>query len=183
MELFIVGVVGAIVSALLFREFGGRQKNATCSTLRNSELLHSTSDLPQNWVTDPAYCWMSGNVYYESRKTSSFSSQDDDWMTDPCYSYLPSNVFNHEESTSPCTCTGSDWITDPCCSYMPGNIYHHDDSTASACAFENDNWMTDPSCSYMSGNIFHDDDHFGPNSSGFSCDDTWSNSSNPFNND
>lgn len=181
MELFIVVTFGVVVSALLLREFGSKKHNAYGFASHESKSVRSTRNMPQNWMTNPAYYWMMGNIYYEDYLAGSASSQDnEDWLTDPCYSYLPGNIFHRDEPPSSCTCSGRDWMTDPCCSYMPGNIYHHDDTTTSSCTFSDSDWMTDPSCSYMPGNVYHEDDdndHINSSNSSFSSDDAWSSTS------
>lgn len=93
---------------------------------------------------------------------------DEDWITDPAYSYMPGNIFYHDSSQHfDCSCSGSDWMTDPCCSYMSGNIYHHDDTSfsGSSSSMFNDDWHTtsstcssfDDSCSSSYRSSFNDD--------------------------
>jgi hypothetical protein len=60
MELFIVVVVGMVVSALLLREFGGKRRNVSAFTSHDSKSARSVRHLPQNWMTNPAYYWMMG---------------------------------------------------------------------------------------------------------------------------
>ncbi|MDR1850222.1 MAG: hypothetical protein LBQ75_09290 [Zoogloeaceae bacterium] len=108
---------------------------------------------------------------------ASASAFDDDWMTNPAYSHMPGNIHHFDDSFSSSSfsddsfssfsSSSSDWMTDPSYSFMSGNIFHHDDSFSSS-SFSDDsfssfsssssNWMTDPSYSFMSGNIFHHDE-------------------------
>lgn len=94
----------------------------------NEESHHSFE-----WVTDPTYFWMPGNIFYQETTSfddvSSSGYSESDWMTDPAYSQMSGNIF-HDDSLSR-SCTESDWMTDPACSCMLGNIYHDDHCTSS----------------------------------------------------
>lgn len=149
MEVLIVIIVGAVVAALLFREFGGKQTTAPGFTSHDSESVSSAGTSPHDWMTDPAYFWMMGNIYY-SQHQGQADGDNSDWMTDPSRSYLLGNIYYQDNSTtSCCSCTGSDWMTDPCCSYMPGNIYHEDQfgSTSSGLSSD-DTWSSSNTSSF-----------------------------------
>jgi len=162
MELFIAGIMGVVAAVLLFREFGGKGRHVSGFTSSASSSFSSEDDLPSNWMTDPAYFRMVGNIYY-SRHQDQVDGDSSDWMTDPSQSYLPGNIYHQDDSSSAsCTCTGSDWMTDPCCSYMPGNIYHDDHFSSSSTLSSDDTWTS---------------------SSTGSFDDSWSSSSSISNDD
>lgn len=162
MELIVIGSVGVVVAVLLFREFGGKGTYVSGFTSSASSSFSSEDDLPSNWMTDPAYFWMMGNIYY-SQHQDQVDGDSSDWMTDPSQSYLPGNIYHQDDSSSAsCSCTGSDWMTDPCCSYMPGNIYHDDHFSSSSTLSSDDTWSS---------------------SSTGSFDDSWSSSSSISNDD
>lgn len=91
------------------------------------------------------------------------SDDDDDWITDPLYSHMPGNIYHHDDTGIGCGHDSSDWMTDPSCSWMSGNIYHHDDAfdSSSGIGSSDDSWSStssfDDSWS-SSGGISHDDD-------------------------
>ncbi|MDY0300862.1 MAG: hypothetical protein RBQ99_04655 [Trichlorobacter sp.] len=72
----------------------------------------------------------------ETSYPASSSTLHDDWITDPVYSYIPGNIYHQWGTSvtgmgsstsflsSGCDLGSSDWITDPCCFYMLGNIFH-----------------------------------------------------------
>lgn len=96
-----------------------------------------------DYITDPTYSWMPGNIYYQESSLSYDSISGgycgSDWMTDPACSHMPGNIF-HDDITG--SCSGMDWMTDPACSYMPGNIFNDDSVTSSS---SDDSWSS-PSC-------------------------------------
>lgn len=161
MELFIVGIIGMVVAVLLFREFGGKGTSVSGFTSRTSNSFSSADDLPSNWMTDPAYFWMMGNIYY-SQHHDQVDGDSSDWITDPSRSYLPGNIYHQDDSLSvSCTCTGSDWMTDPCCSYMPGNIYHDDHFSSSSTFSSDETWSSSSTSSFndsWSSSSFSNDD-------------------------
>lgn len=140
--------------------------------------------LPSDWMTDPAYWWMVGNIYYNQRHDQSDDSNSsydtsDDWRTDPSRSYLPGNIYHQEETTTAsCLISDSNWMTDPTCSYMPGNIFHQDDtwSSSGSPGFDTD-WNSGSSSSYDNdwgtGSSSFDNGWSSTSSSSFS-DDSWS---------
>ena len=142
MELFVVIIIGLIVSALLFGEFGGKKNNASGFTPRETESTRTNQELPQDWTTDPACYWMLGSIYYQSSDDDTTSSQSSgispfpasspdqsDWYTDPAYAHLIGNIYHHDDShlsssfsdsdafyqetaTSSCSCNDASWTTD-----------------------------------------------------------------------
>lgn len=163
MELFVVCSVGVVVAALLFREFSGKQKTASSFTSPGSDTSRSVNSSSHDWITDPAYFWMMGNIYY-SQHQEQIDGDNSDWMTDPSRSHLPGNIYHQDDlTTSSCSCTGNDWMTDPCCSYMPGNIYHDDHFGSSSSSLSNDDaWLSSGTSSFgdswsSSSSSFHDD--------------------------
>ena len=164
MELFIVSIVGVVVAALLFREFGGRRTSVSAvsaSIAHSPKSAHWTSNYPESWMTDPAYYWLLGNIYY-SQHQNQVDGDSSDWVTDPSRSYLPGNIYHQDDSSSAsCSCIGSDWMTDPCCSYMPGNIYHDDHFSSSSAFSSDDTWSSSSTSSFgdsWSSSSFSNDD-------------------------
>ncbi|MCB5247911.1 MAG: hypothetical protein AB7T17_00950 [Geobacter sp.] len=64
MELFVVCIVGVVVAALLFREFGGKRNTTSVISSHDAESASLANTFPHDWMTDPAYFWMMGNIYY-----------------------------------------------------------------------------------------------------------------------
>lgn len=163
MELFVVCSVGVVVAALLFREFGGKRNTASAIRSHDAESASLANTPPPDWLTDPAYFWMMGNIYYSQHQEQA-DGDSSDWMTDPSRTCLPGNSYYQDDSTpSSCSCSGSDWMTDPCCSYMPGNIYHDDHFGSSSSSLLNDDaWSSSSTSSFSdswssSGSSFNDD--------------------------
>ena len=136
MELFIVGIVGAVVATLLYREFGGNRHTASGYTPHETKSIQATQERPQDWMTDPSCCWMLGNIYYQSLNDDEMPSQ------------LPDSSQKQ-----------SDWLTDPVYSSLPGNIFHNDDHfSSSASSFaDDDTWSSSFDDSWSSSSSFHDD--------------------------
>jgi hypothetical protein len=114
-----------------------RQNQPIASTIHGAD-----TTLPVDWMTDPAYYWMIGNVY------------NDDWCDHAGVGCDPSGVYGG--------CHHLDWITDPNCAHMPGNIYdydldpcnqHDDQMSSSYLNCTDDDWS---SCSSPCG--WHDND-------------------------
>lgn len=68
MELFVVCSVGVVVAALLFREFGGKRGTASGIRSHAAESASLANTPPHDWMTDPAYFWMMGNIYYSQHQ-------------------------------------------------------------------------------------------------------------------
>jgi hypothetical protein len=156
MELFGVLVIIAVVGGLLFRLIGrNRSSGGIISGAGNSftsQHQYSSTALTNDWITNPSYWWMSGNIYYDdSLDNAVYNCPDDDWISNPICSHIPGNIYYHDS----CSCTGSDWMSDPCCSHMPGNIHHNDYDDVSSLA--NSSWDTDDVWSSHSGSSFDDD--------------------------
>lgn len=94
----------------------------------SSNIQYNGNSLPDDWMSNPAYWWMVGNIY------------NDDWCDHAGFGCDPSAGYGG--------CHHPDWITDPNCAHMPGNIYDFDNDP---CNPHHDSFLTD--C-----NDSHDDD-------------------------
>lgn len=168
------------VLAMLRRSNGGSSYTSGAGLTDNTYCQQSSNiGLPSDWMTDPAYWWMVGNIYYNQHHGQSDESNSDDWRTDPARSYQSGNIYHQDETiTASCSITDSNWMTDPTCSYMPGNIYHQDDtwSSSGSPGFDTD-WNSGSSSSsdndWNTGSSSFDNDWSSTSSSSFS-DDSWS---------
>lgn len=199
--LFIVGVV--MVSRLILRK--SRAGEAVGASARGSAVAgltalaaasafeRSGNTLSEDWVTDPSYWFMSGNIYHRDQfednivsSTDSSSGSSHDWYTDPLYSWMPGNIYYQDSSFSSdgSDFSSPDYINDPTYSSMPGNIFNHDDCMGIA-SITGVSWSAstsdDDMCSSTSSLSTFDDDS--TSSFSGSSDDTWNSSSSSFNDD
>ncbi|WP_318557263.1 hypothetical protein [Geobacter anodireducens] len=77
-----------------------------------------------------------------------------DYITDPTYFWMPGNIFYQESPTFDDTtsdgCCETDWMTDPACACMEGNIFHDDlcsssfsnDDSWNSSSFSDDSWSS-----------------------------------------
>ena len=100
-----------LVSALILRRLRKIHHNASVP-VRPQPLTAATTmqgaggELPVDWMTDPAYYWMIGNVY------------NDDWCDHAGFDCAASGVYSG--------CHHPDWVTDPNCAHVPGNVFDYD---------------------------------------------------------
>jgi hypothetical protein len=143
----------------------GTATAALTSTAAAAAFARSGNAPSDDWLNDPAYWFMPGNIYYRDQyDDDSFSTSTDsgdDWYTDPIYSWMPGNIYHHDTS---CSSIGSDfsstdYITDPIYSYMPNNIFHHDDIMDITCSNTDFSSGTSSRCddSWSSNDTTHDD--------------------------
>lgn len=137
MELFIVGIVGAVVATLLCREFGGNRHTESGYTPHETKSIQATQELSQDWMTDPSCYWMLGNIYYQSLNDDEMPSQSfassqkqNDWLTDPAYSSLPGNIFHHDDQFSSSDSSFADddaWSSSSDDSWSSSSSFCHND--------------------------------------------------------
>lgn len=164
MELFIAIIIGLLVAVLLHGRSGVRRHDASVLTARNSKPAMLPDSPPGNWMTDPGYFWMPGNIYYQSSDNNAPSQvsaisaisdpepDQDNWHTDPAYAYLPGNIFYRDDNITSGTAADSN-----CSSGCMINDTLHQHTISPSCCLTEASWITDPVCSYLSGNIFHND--------------------------
>lgn len=147
---FLVKSIGRILTPNSFA--AGPVSHVTGGT--GSSVQHGS--LPQDWITNPGYWWMPGNIFYDEQADHDGCNRfDDDWYTNPACSHIPGNMYHDNHAGF---CTGSDWITDPSCCYMPGNIYcdDHDDT----CVNSTSSWDDDHSPDSAFDNDWNNSTHF-----------------------
>jgi hypothetical protein len=103
MELILIILVAAAVILVIFKTRkeipgdGSRYREHFKYDLYDYTASGMEDD-DSDWITDPLYSYLPGNIYHQDDCFLSCSGSD--WMTDPACSYMPGNIYYDDHDSS-----------------------------------------------------------------------------------